>query len=343
MKPAEELKQQLNHTIGQAVFGAEELIHGLCLALISGGHVLLEGVPGVGKTLLAKTLASQLGGEFKRIQCTADLMPSDMTGVHVFNEQSRAFELVQGPLFANVVLVDEINRTGPKTQSALLQAMEESFITIDRESYALPDNFLVIASQNPHEFEGTYPLPESQLDRFLLRMIISYPDANHEMQVLQTYDKPGGGHAVAASTTAGTTTPAVSLIQQAREQVTGVHVSDVLYQYVVSIANASRAHQNISLGLSTRGALGLMRCARVHAALRGAEFVTPDDVKSVAPSVMAHRLILTPEATLENTDTQALVESVFSQVEVPREFSEAGTAPAQSMAGKSTTDESPAS
>ncbi|MCG6970646.1 MAG: MoxR family ATPase [Gammaproteobacteria bacterium] len=339
MKPAEELKQQLNQTIGQVVFGAEALIHGLCLALISGGHVLLEGVPGVGKTLLAKTLATQLGGIFKRIQCTADLMPSDMTGVHVFNEQLRNFELVQGPLFANVVLVDEINRTGPKTQSALLQAMEEGFITIDRESYTLPDNFLVIASQNPHEFEGTYPLPESQLDRFLLRMIISYPAAQHEMQVLQTYDKPGGGHGVTpksstsastgASTSATTATEAVTLIDQARKQVADVHVSDVLYQYVIDIANASRAHQNISLGLSTRGALGLMRCARVQAALRGAEFVTPDDVKSVAPAVMAHRMILTTEATLENTDTQTLVESVFSQVEVPREFSETSHSSAQ--------------
>ena len=316
MKPAEELKRQLNDAIGQVVFGAEDLIHGLCMALISGGHVLLEGVPGVGKTLLAKTLASQLGGEFKRIQCTADLMPSDMTGVHVFNEQSRTFELVQGPLFANVVLVDEINRTGPKTQSALLQAMEEGFITIDRDSYALPQNFLVIASQNPHEFEGTYPLPESQLDRFLLRMIISYPDAQHETQVLQTYDKPGGGHVAKLAAPA---TPATALIEQAREQVANLHVSDVLYQYVINIANASRAHQNISLGLSTRGALGLMRCARVHAALRGAEYLTPDDVKTVAPSVMAHRLILTPEATLENIDSRDLVESVFSQVEVPRE------------------------
>jgi len=317
MKPAEQLKQQLNHAIGQVVFGAEELIHGLCLALISGGHVLLEGVPGVGKTLLAKTLASQLGGVFKRIQCTADLMPSDMTGVHVFNEQSRNFELVQGPLFANVVLVDEINRTGPKTQSALLQAMEEGFITIDRDSYALPQNFLVIASQNPHEFEGTYPLPESQLDRFLLRMIICYPAAEHEMQVLQTYDKPGGGHAASASATSATA--ASALIEPAREQVASVHVSELLYQYVINIAHASRAHQSISLGLSTRGALGLMRCARVEAALRGAEFVTPDDVKTVAPAVMAHRLILTPEATLENIDTRELVESVFSQVEVPRE------------------------
>jgi MoxR-like ATPase len=322
MKPAEELKQQLNHSIGQVVFGAEELIDGLCLALISGGHVLLEGVPGVGKTLLAKTLASQLGGNFKRIQCTADLMPSDMTGVHVFNEQSRAFELVQGPLFANVVLVDEINRTGPKTQSALLQAMEESFITIDRESYPLPQNFLVIASQNPHEFEGTYPLPESQLDRFLLRMIISYPDTQHEMRVLQTYDKPGGGHGANIAATTSTT----ALIEKARDQVANIHVSEVLYQYVIAIANASRAHQSISLGLSTRGALGLMRCARVRAALRGADFVTPDDVKAVAPSVMAHRLILTPEATLENIDPHALVESVFSQVEVPREQTTPATA-----------------
>lgn len=323
MKPAEELKQQLTEAIGQVVFGAEELIHGLCMALISGGHVLLEGVPGVGKTLLAKTLASQMDGEFKRIQCTADLMPSDMTGVHVFNEQHRAFELVQGPLFANVVLVDEINRTGPKTQSALLQAMEERFITIDRESYALPENFLVIASQNPHEFEGTYPLPESQLDRFLLRMIVSYPEPRHELRVLQTYDKPGWGHAAKPS---AYVTSAAALIEPARDQTAKVHVSEELYQYVVGIANASRAHQNISLGLSTRGALGLMRCARVHAALRGADFVTPDDVKSAAPAVMAHRLILTPEATLENIDTRTLVESVFSQVEVPRELG----APAQS-------------
>ena len=245
-------------------------------------------------------------------------MPSDMTGVHVFNEQSRTFELVQGPLFANVVLVDEINRTGPKTQSALLQAMEEGFITIDRDSYALPQNFLVIASQNPHEFEGTYPLPESQLDRFLLRMIITYPDEQNEIQVLKTYDKPGGGH-TAKIAAPDTVASAGALIEQAREQVANVHVSDVLYQYVISIANASRAHQHISLGLSTRGALGLMRCARVHAALRGAEFATPDDVKSVAPAVMAHRLILTPEASLENTDPRALVEAVFSQVEVPRE------------------------
>lgn len=316
MKPAEQLKQDLNNAIGQVVFGAEELINGLCLALISGGHVLLEGVPGVGKTLLAKTLAAQLGGQFKRIQCTADLMPSDMTGVHVFNEQNREFELVRGPLFANVVLVDEINRTGPKTQSALLQAMEESFITIDRESYSLPDNFLVIASQNPHEFEGTYPLPESQLDRFLLRMIISYPNEQHEAQVLQTYDKPGGGHSAQIKTTEQTSQ---QLIDQAREQVSNVHVSNELYQYVIAIANASRAHQQISLGLSTRGALGLMRCARVQAALRGSDFVTPDDVKHVATSVMAHRLILTPEATLENIDTHVLVESVFAQVEVPRE------------------------
>ncbi len=318
MKPAQQLKQQLQHSIGQAVFGADGMIHGLCLALINGGHVLLEGVPGVGKTLLAKTLAAQLGGDFKRIQCTADLMPSDMTGVHVYNEQTHGFELVRGPLFANVVLVDEINRTGPKTQSALLQAMEEGMISIDRETYPLHDNFLVIASQNPYEFEGTYPLPESQLDRFLLRMIITYPDAQNETRVLQTYDRPGGGHAGRTGPAAEVTVTA-ELLDRTREQVATVHVAAPLYQYVVAIAAASRSHPKVSLGLSTRGALGLMRCARVHAALHGAEFVTPEDVKAVATAVIAHRLILTPEATLENIGVDAIVDAIFSQVDVPRE------------------------
>ncbi len=315
MKPAEQLKSRLDGAIGEIVFGAGELIHGLCLALINGGHILLEGVPGVGKTLLAKTLAAQLGGDFKRIQCTADLMPSDMTGVHVYNEQSRGFELVRGPLFADVVLVDEINRTGPKTQSALLQAMEEGAISIDRETYRLRDNFLVIASQNPFEFEGTYPLPESQLDRFLLRMIISYPDPQNEIRVLRTYDRPGGGHGEATAISAAID---AALIAAAREQTAQVHVADELYQYITAIATASRQHALISLGLSTRGALGLMRCARAHAALRGGDFVTPEDVKAVAPAVMAHRLILTPEATLENIGAAALVDAVFAQVAVPR-------------------------
>jgi MoxR-like ATPase len=189
---AQRLEQALQARLGEAVFGVEAIVHGLCLALVAGGHVLLEGVPGLGKTLLARTLAANCGGRFKRIQCTSDLMPADITGVHVFNSDNRTFEFIPGPLFADVVLVDEINRTSPKTQSALLEAMEEGTVTIDRETYPLPDDHFVIASQNPHEFEGTYPLPESQLDRFLIRLDMDYPSAEMEQRVLKSYDHSAG-------------------------------------------------------------------------------------------------------------------------------------------------------
>ncbi len=314
--PAEELKTHLHERLEQVVFGMAHVVHGLCLTLITGGHVLLEGVPGLGKTLLAKTLAAQLGGRFKRIQCTADLMPSDITGIHVYNAESHKFVLMAGPLFADVVLVDEINRTGPKTQSALLEAMEEGNVTIDRKTYDLPRDFLVIASQNPHELEGTYPLPESQLDRFLLRLDLTYPPPDMEQRVLETYDRPGGGHR--AVETPATTIPP-TLIEDAREQVRKVHVSDALYKYVVRIGETSRAHDSVSLGLSTRGILALMRTARVEAALRGSEFVAPDDVKLVARPVIAHRLILTPDAALEGIGAVEVVEAVLNQVRVPRE------------------------
>ncbi len=314
--PAEELKTHLHERLEHVVFGMTHVVHGLCLTLVTGGHVLLEGVPGLGKTLLAKTLAAQLGGRFKRIQCTADLMPSDITGIHVYNAESHKFVLMAGPLFADVVLVDEINRTGPKTQSALLEAMEEGNVTIDRKTYDLPRDFLVIASQNPHELEGTYPLPESQLDRFLLRLDLTYPPPDMEQRVLETYDRPGGGHRAVESP--ATTIPP-TLIEEAREQVRKVHVSDALYKYVVQIGKTSRAHDHVSLGLSTRGILALMRTARVEAALRGSEFVTPDDVKLVARPVIAHRLILTPDAALEGIGAVEVVKAVLNQVRVPRE------------------------
>jgi MoxR-like ATPase len=274
--PAQDLEARLLSGLGSVLFGMQDAIHGLCLALVAKGQVLVEGVPGLGKTLLAKTLARQLGGRFKRIQCTADMMPSDMTGIHVYNSEKRAFELLPGPLFADLVLVDEINRTGPKTQSALLQAMEEGCITIDRDTYALPPDYFIIASQNPHELEGTYPLPESQLDRFLLRLTIGYPDAATEQRVLRAYDHPGGGHLEAERPIEALPE---GLVDTAREQAAAVVVSEAVYSYVVAIAEASRNQGAISLGLSTRGALALMRCARVEAALRGGDFATPDDVK----------------------------------------------------------------
>lgn len=316
MTAAQRLEAILLEQMGRVLFGMEETIHGLCLALVAKGHVLIEGYPGLGKTLLAKCLAEQLGGRFKRIQCTADMMPSDMTGIHVYNEHSRAFELIPGPLFADVVLVDEINRTGPKTQSALLQAMEEAGITIDRETYRLPDEFLVVAAQNPHEFEGTYPLPESQLDRFLLRLTMSYPEAVVEKQILRAYDGPGSGHDALASSDASLPE---GLIGEARTQAREVRVSEALYDYVTAVAAASREHSQVSLGLSTRGALALTRCARVEAALSGASYVVPDHVRAVAEPVMAHRLILTPEASLEGVGTRDLTRGLLEQVEIPRD------------------------
>jgi len=311
---AVDFQSKLASELGAVVFGAQSVIQGLAVALVTGGHVLLQGVPGVGKTLLAKALAGALGGSFKRIQCTADLMPSDMVGLHVFDAGTQEFKLLHGPLFADIVLVDEINRTGPKTQSALLQAMEEGSITIDRVTYPLSEKFFVIATQNPFEFEGTYPLPESQLDRFLLRLEMGYPQDGTEEQVLRAYDRPGGGHDAVKRNGS-----LVDSVQAARDAASGVHVSDALYRYVLEIAAASRGHGHVSLGLSTRGALALMRCARTAAALRGGEFVTPDDVKALAVPVMAHRLVLTPDAALEGIDAAKVVGGILEQIAVPRE------------------------
>jgi len=314
---AQQLYQSLDDALGNTVFGMDEAIRGLCIALINRGHVLLEGVPGLGKTLLAKTLAAHMGGEFKRIQCTADLMPSDLTGIHVYHPEKKEFVFVSGPLFADIVLVDEINRTGPKTQSALLQAMEEGAVTIEQHTYKLPENFFVIASQNPHEFEGTYPLPESQLDRFLLRLEMTYPEAAMEERVLRTYNNPGGGHEM---DTSAIPKMDAGLLLQARQAVENVYVSDAIYTYVQQISHKTRQHPQIVLGLSIRGALALMRCARAHAALDGQEFVTPDNVKAMAKSVMEHRLILSPDTMLEGVGAMDVLETVINDVEVPRDL-----------------------
>ena len=319
------LEAHLQQQIGQVVFGARELVRDLAIALVARGHVLLEGPPGVGKTLLARCLARLLGGSFQRVQCTADLMPSDLSGVHVWRANSGTFELVPGPLFADVVLADELNRTGPKTQSALLEAMEERHITIDRERHALPPDFIVIATQNPHEFEGTFPLPESQLDRFLLRLRVSYPDAAAEIQVLRTYDH---GDAGLDGVVAQLAPLPPDLLAAARAEAARLHVSDALYAYVTALAAASRVHPRIAVGLSTRGALALMRCGRIEAALAGSAYVTPDHIKRVAPAVVAHRLVQTPEAALEEVTAADLAQTLLGSVPVPRDEAAApATAP----------------
>jgi MoxR-like ATPase len=318
MNHAIQFEKALRARIEQHVFGNHDLIRSLTIALVAGGHVLLEGVPGVGKTLLAKTLAQTLGGHFRRIQCTADLMPSDITGVHVYRQAKGEFELIPGPIFGNVVLVDEINRTGPRTQSALLEAMEERQVSIDRKRYQLPDDFFLIASQNPHEFEGTYPLPESQLDRFLLKLPMSYPIAAIEKQILQTYDQPGGGHINSANLAAIEPIEADGLAR-ARAAARAVQVSDAVYDYAVRLAQASRIDTRVALGLSTRGSLALMRCARVLAALEQRSFMLPDDLKTMLPLVLAHRLVLKSDASLSGNSEAEIVQSLLQTVPAPRE------------------------
>lgn len=309
----ESIELQLQQALGAVVIGMEPVVRALAIAVVARGHVLLQGAPGLGKTLLSKSLAAALGGVFKRVQGTSDLMPADITGVHIFDAEKREFVFRHGPVFADVLLVDEVNRAGPKTQSALLEAMEERQVTVDRHNYALPANFLVVATQNPREFEGTYPLPESQLDRFMLRVDLGYPAREHELAVVARYGNVDA-HAVPKLQQLVTAQD----LAAAQAAVAQIHVAPELSGYVVDLAAASRAHAHLSLGLSTRGVLALIRAARIAAGMRGGEFVTPDDVKAVAPLVMPHRLVLAPEAVLEGVTEQAVTQRLLDQTPVPR-------------------------
>ena len=309
----ETLEQRLQQHLGNIVVGMQPVVRALTIAIVARGHVLLQGAPGLGKTLLSKSLAAALGGTFKRVQGTSDLMPADITGVHVFDSERKEFVFRQGPVFADVLLVDEVNRAGPKTQSALLEAMEERQVTVDRSNYPLPANFLVIATQNPREFEGTYPLPESQLDRFMLRVDLGYPSRADELAVLARYGSVDAHAAESSSRVIG-----AEELLSAQQQADQIHVAPELSGYVVDLAAASRSHSHVGLGLSTRGALALLRAARIHAGVRGADFVTPDDVKAVAGWVMPHRLVLSPDAVLEGVTELAITQRLLDQTPVPR-------------------------
>jgi MoxR-like ATPase len=302
--------------VAKAVVGQDAAVSGLLVALLCGGHVLMEGVPGVAKTLLVRSLAAALDVGTKRVQFTPDLMPGDITGSMVYDNHAGQLSFREGPLFTNLLLADEINRTPPKTQSALLEAMEEGTVSADGTSRRLPQPFLVAATQNPVEYEGTYPLPEAQLDRFLLKVILPVPERTEELQILQRHADGFDPHDVAA---AGVRPVAgAAHVSAAAAAVRSVAVAPEVAGYVVDIARATRVSPSLSLGVSPRGATALLRTSRAWAWLRGRAFVTPDDVKALAGATLAHRLGLRPEAELEGVAVTQVLQSALDSVPVPR-------------------------
>ncbi|MEH2322734.1 MAG: MoxR family ATPase [Nostoc sp.] len=307
---------RLGQSLNQVIVGQSSLIRQLLVALLAGGHVILEGVPGTGKTLLVKVLAQLIQGEFRRIQLTPDVLPSDITGTNIFDLNSRNFTLKKGPIFTEVLLADEINRTPPKTQAALLEAMEEMQVTLDGESLPLPDLFWVIATQNPLEFEGTYPLPEAQLDRFLFKLVVDYPDQAAEKQML--LNRQAGFAARRLDISRLKPIATVADILQARLAVKEVKVAEAIVDYLLALVRTSRQSPDLTLGASPRATGAWLQTSQALAWLAGRDFVTPDDVKAVASPLLRHRLILKPEAMLDGLQMDAVIASVINQVPVPR-------------------------
>ncbi|MEH1813589.1 MAG: MoxR family ATPase [Nostoc sp.] len=307
---------RLGQGLNQVIVGQSSLIQQILVALLAGGHVILEGVPGTGKTLLVKVLAQLIQGEFRRIQLTPDVLPSDITGTNIFDLNSRNFTLKKGPIFTEVLLADEINRTPPKTQAALLEAMEEMQVTLDGESLPLPDLFWVIATQNPLEFEGTYPLPEAQLDRFLFKLVVDYPDQAAEKQML--LNRQAGFAARRLDISRLKPIATVADILQARQAVKEVKVSEAIVDYLLALVRTSRQYPDLTLGASPRATGAWLQTSQAIAWLAGRDFVTPDDIKAVASPLLRHRLILKPEAMLDGLQMDAVIASVINQVPVPR-------------------------
>jgi MoxR-like ATPase len=291
--------------VERVIVGKRDAIELIIVAMLCEGHVLIEDVPGVGKTMLARALALSLGGEFKRIQCTPDLLPNDVTGVSVFNQQTSQFDFRPGPLFVNIVLVDEINRATPRTQSALLEAMQEQQVTVDGVTRELPRPFLLLATQNPIEYEGTFPLPEAQLDRFLLRIGIGYPTPTEEHTLLNALRREHPIHQLGPVADSGD-------ILKLHAAIWDVHVDGSLQDYVIALANATRAHHDLALGASPRATLALFKAAQALAAVRGRDHVIPDDIKYLAPFTLAHRLVAKPEAELRGRTTRTILDEVMT-------------------------------
>ncbi|MFN2153319.1 MAG: AAA family ATPase [Anaerolineales bacterium] len=295
---------QVIENVERVIIGKRAAIELVLVSMLCEGHVLLEDVPGSGKTMLARSVAISLGIEFKRIQCTPDLLPNDVTGVSIFNQKSGEFEFRPGPIFCNVLLADEINRATPRTQSALLEAMQEQQVTVDGQTRLLPRPFLVLATQNPIEYEGTFPLPEAQLDRFLMRLSLGYPGEGDERQILLNLWRE---HPITKleKVVSGVELPVL------QKQVWDVHVDETLQKYVVALAAATRDHSDLALGVSPRGSLALFKAAQALAAVRGREHVIPDDIKYLVPFTLSHRLIVSPEAQLRGQTAQAILEEVL--------------------------------
>ena len=305
-----EAAARVKDNIGRVLVGKEDAVELTLAAVLSGGHILVEDVPGIGKTTLARALAGSLDCIFRRIQFTPDLMPSDITGIHFFNQKSGEFEFRPGPVIAQVVLADEINRATPRTQSALLEAMGERQLTIDEVTIPLPSPFLVIATQNPIELEGTFPLPEAQLDRFLIRLQVGYPDEPQEEEMLVRFQN--------ADPLAELTPVAAGAdILEFQGITQHVYVDPVLRNYTVRIAQATRQHPEVELGASPRATLGLYRCSQALAVMRGREYVTPDEIKQLAPYALSHRIILKSQARLRERTAGGIIQEVLEQVTVP--------------------------
>ena len=310
MQAVRSIADRVGTNVERVIVGKRREVQLVLVALLCRGHVLIEDVPGVGKTVLAKAIARSIGAQFRRIQFTPDLLPSDVTGVSIYNQVSGAFEYRPGPVMAQIVLADEINRATPKTQSALLESMEEQQVTVDGLTHPLPEPFIVLATENPIEYEGTFPLPEAQLDRFLLRLSLGYPDRAGEIDVLERQR-----HLHPLDTLEQVIS--VEELIGAQAAVKEVHVERLISEYIVGLVDASRTHDDIYLGASPRGSLALYNTARAWAALQGRDYVIPDDVKDLAEPSLAHRLIISPAARMKNIDSRMVVRELLTSVAVP--------------------------
>jgi MoxR-like ATPase len=310
------LAQALLSEIAKVIVGQEEVLELVLTTYFAGGHLLFEGVPGLAKTLMIKVLGSAAGASFNRIQFTPDLLPSDIIGTNVFDISRQEFTFRPGPVFASLVLADEVNRTPPKTQAALLEAMEERHVSIDGVTHPLPADFTVFATQNPVEYEGTYPLPEAQLDRFLLKVLIGYPEEEEERRILMRYDQGFNPHDLAAA--------GVRQVMQAehwptiRAEINAVRVEAGVLDYIMRLARATRSHRGVALGGSPRAAIALLRGAKALSAIRAKSYITPDEVQTLAGPVLRHRLILTPESELEGGNVDQVIAAIVSSIPVPR-------------------------